>query len=309
MPNQWIRKAQLIVKGASSGLDLSQMEFRFQVKASDIETPNTLACRVYNLADSTVKQIKGEFTQVTLEAGYQNGNFGLIFSGNIKQLRKGKETDVDTYLDILAADGDIASNFGVINMTLPSGTTQAQVFTQLAKSLSGQGVNTASDAQALANANAIKNVLSRGKVMLGMTRDYLRDWANTNGFRYSIQNGQLTLVPVTGYRDGTIVQINSQTGMIGQPEVTDGGIIVRCLLNPLIRIGALVQINNADINQTWVKDAVGLGSFTNIASVLRTSEDGFYRVMVAEFEGDTRGQAWDSVLTCLAKDSLPQQKQ
>jgi hypothetical protein len=37
--------------------------------------------------------------------------------------------------------------------------------------------------------------------------------------------------------------------MIGTPEQTEGGIMIRCYLNPLIRIGQLVQINNADINR------------------------------------------------------------
>ena len=309
--NQWLRKVRLIVLGATSGLDLSDLHLRFEVRSSDIETPNIMSVRIYNLADTTVQKInsKGEFTKVTLEAGYEQGNFGQIFSGTIKQLRHGRESNVDSYLDILAADGDIATNFGVINTTLAAGASQVQVFQALAGALAKLDVTTAADAQALANANALKTTLSRGKVMVGMTRDYLTEWSRTNGFRWSIQNGQLTLVPYTGYREGEAVKLNSQTGMIGMPEVTDAGIMIRCLLNPLIRIGALVQVDNKDINQTWVKDAVGLGSRTDLASALRTAQDGLYRVMVAEFVGDTRGTEFYSQLCCIAKDDLAAQKQ
>ena len=62
----------------------------------------------------------------------------------------------------------------------------------------------------------------------------------------------MTLVPVTGYLPGQAVQINSQTGMIGTPVATDGGIVVRCYINSNIKIGQLIQINQAEINQSAV---------------------------------------------------------
>src|ERR1039458_4588958 len=122
---QFLRYAQLTVTGGVGGGEASEQTLRCEVRASDSETPNSLVCRVYNLSRDTEKEIIKEFDQVTLTCGYQNGNKALIFQGTIKQFRRGKERNVDSYLDILAADGDVAYNFGTVNKTIPAGGPRA----------------------------------------------------------------------------------------------------------------------------------------------------------------------------------------
>lgn len=94
----------------------------FQIRRGDMQTPNSADVRIYNVADSTAERIKNEFTQVVIQAGYQ-ANFGLVFRGTIKQIRKGREDAKDTYVDITAADGDEAYNFSPIARSLAAGTT------------------------------------------------------------------------------------------------------------------------------------------------------------------------------------------
>ncbi len=122
---------------------------------------------------------------------------------------------------------------------------------------------------------------------------------------WSIQDGQVQMIPNTGYRPGTAIAINVNTGMIGQPIQTEGGILVRCLMNPNIKIGSLIQIDNASIQQ----DLFG-GKLLNAPGRLeelkgfkpKLSADGFYRVYVNEIVGDTHGDPWDNEITCLAID-------
>lgn len=299
MSNQFGRKGSLIVAGGSAGLDLSEFRFTFEVRQSDVQTPNTAFIRVYNLKPTTVAKIKGEFTRVVLQAGYETGNFGIIFDGTIKQYRTGKERNVDSYIDILAADGDIAYNNSIVNTTLAAGASQQDIVAALTSSFMAQGVPLASDANGLIG-GVNPQALSRGKVMFGMTRSYMRDWSDKNGFRWSIQNGQVVVVPITGYRPGEAAKLNSNTGMIGVPEATEDGVHVRCLLNPLIRVGALVQIDNKDIANTTLLGQIGINYAPQYAASV--TNDGFYRVLVCEFQGDSRGQAWYSDLTCLAVD-------
>jgi hypothetical protein len=94
----------------------------FQIRRGEMQTPNSADVRIYNVADSTAERIKNEFTQVVIQAGYQ-ANFGLVFRGTIKQIRKGREDAKDTYVDITAADGDEAYNFSPIARSLAAGTT------------------------------------------------------------------------------------------------------------------------------------------------------------------------------------------
>lgn len=304
MSNQFIRKANLIVSTGTVGLDLSQFRFTFRTTNSDSQTPNTLYVRVYNLSPQTVAKIGTEFSTVTLQAGYETGNFGIIFQGSIKQTATGRERNVDSYVDIWAADGDDWYNFSVINKSLAAGQTPQQVITAITGAASSNGtasVKFADDTSGLiaGSSAGTAQALSRGKVLFGMSRDYARDWANKYGFRWSLQNGQFVLVPIDGYRPGEAVVLSSTTGLIGVPEATQDGVKVRALLNPLIRIGCLVQIAQSDINQITMQQQ-GLTYQPAIATVVTAA--GFYRVMQAEFEGDSRGQSWYVDMICLAVD-------
>src|SRR5271157_4455497 len=103
-PNQWIRKIGLVVtqgavtSSAFNGVDLSDCRIKFHVRQVDYETPNNVEIRIYNLSPDQVANITQNMTQVYLQAGYRQGAFGNIFTGQIKQFRKGKEDAVTTYL-------------------------------------------------------------------------------------------------------------------------------------------------------------------------------------------------------------------
>lgn len=304
MNSQFGRKATLVVSNGTLGLNLSELRFKFQTCNSDAETPNMLYVRVYNLKKETASQIGAEFNTVTIQAGYENGNFGIIFQGTIKQTAAGRERNVDNYVDIWAADGDHFFNYGIANQSLAAGATPADVIKAVvsAQVSGGQKIKFSDDAQGMITGGALGTVqtLSRGKVLWGMARDYATDWTNTYGFRWSIQNGEFVLVRNTGYRPGEAVVLSSTTGLIGVPDATDGGVTARALLNPLIRIGCLVQIAQGDLNRITTQQQ-GLKRKENPAATITTAA-GFYRVMQAEFSGDTRGQPWYVDLVCLAVD-------
>ena len=282
----------------SFGIDLSQLRFRFEVRASDVETPNTMYVQVYNVAQQTANRINQEFDTVTLTAGYQTGNKGNIFTGDIRQTFQGRERNVDSYIDICAGDGDQAYIQSVVNKTFPAGTTLAQQ----AQDLMPTGLTLAPSAIGILNGTgglAPKNI--RAKTQFGMWRLAMGNIADQVNARWSIQNGVVTLIPNTGYLPGQAVQINSATGMIGTPEQTEDGIKIRCYLNPLIRIGQLVQINNGDINRNTLNKQM-FPSYVSQYYPATVTNDGFYRVIVAEHVGDIRGTDWYTELTCLAAD-------
>jgi hypothetical protein len=139
-------------------------------------------------------------------------------------------------------------------------------------------------------------------VLFGLVRDQLSTLTESQLATWSIQNGKVTVVPLTGYLPGDAVKINSRTGLVGVPEATQAGIELRVLLNPYIRIGTRVQLNQAEINTTTVR-AQGFPAYSDISFYASTATDGIYRVLVAEHSGDTRGQEWYTKLVCLAIDS------
>ena len=148
------------------------------------------------------------------------------------------------------------------------------------------------------------NQLIRGRVMFGMARDELRGFSWTNNVKWSLQDGALTMIPYTSYiAGGSVPVISVSTGLIGVPEQTNQGINIRTLLNPVYKIGQLVQLNSG-VN-TFRRSLDLPSQKSNIATALQvqTSADGLYYVMRAEHKGDSRGQEWYTDITGLSVDA------
>lgn len=291
--DQYLRRCQLIVYGTDlNGLDLSQLRIKFSVKRSDTMTPNVADIRVYNLDEKTALQIKKEFTKVVLQAGYES-NYGVIFQGNIKQVIVGRESATDTFIDIVAGDGDRAYNFAIVNTTLAAGSTQLDQVKAASTSMAAKGVTDGHIG------DMPPEKLPRGKVMYGNARNYLRDVAQSTDKSWSIQDEKITFVSKKSYLPGERVVLTSKTGMVGAPQQTNEGVNVKCLLNPMIKIGGRIQIDNASIQRYKINLSVP-NSPANIPAPL--TADGVYYVLVAEHTGDTRGVEWYTNLICLNMD-------
>lgn len=294
---QFGRKASLLIGNADSALDLSELRFVFDVRRGDIQTPNSARIRVFNVSRDTAQRVQKEFTRVVLQAGYE-GNYGIIFDGQIKQVRRGRASQTDTYLDITAADGDSAYNFAIVNTTLAAGSTVADHVAASCTAMNPYGV-TQGYAPALP-----ANPLPRGKVMFGMARDFMRWSAKTAQTVWSIQDGKVVMVPETSYMPGEIPVITAATGMVGLPEQTQNGITVKMLLNPSIKISRLIKLDNASIQQyEFSLNTRQQAENAKIALQNKLQDDGFYYVMIAEHRGDTRGGDWYTEAICLAADA------
>ncbi len=299
MPEALSRSAQfgrvvtLLVKTSSTdAIDLSKLHIKFSVKRSNTPTPNTADIRVYNLADSTIVKIKKDL-QIILQAGYV-GNFGVIFQGNIKQVITGRENSTDTFIDIVAGDGDTSYNFAIVNKTLAKGSSQMDQVTAALDPMKTIGNVTKGFIDLPAT-----STLPRGKVMYGSAKNYLTNVATTNKQDWSIQNGKVQFVPLKGYLPGERVILNSNTGLIGTPQQTNEGVNMKCLLNPLLKVGGRVEINNKDLAALKINLTVP-NSAANIPAPL--SADGVYFIYVNETIGDNRGIDFYSNLVCLLID-------
>lgn len=306
---QYIRKASLIaISGSGSALDLSELHFKFKTVQNDEESPANCEVRVHNMSAETLQGLQREFNRVVINAGYENAAYGLVFDGTIKQFRVGKEPDgVTSYVDLLLADGDLGYNWAFSNQTIAAGLTSKQRLEA-----------TVADAYKLglaANTSLVPDaggILPRGKVLFGLTRGLIRSQVRNIGSTWSIQNGTIQVIPLDGYLPGEAVVLNAQTGLIGRVEQTADGMRARCLLNPKIVVGGTVRIDNASINQTFAQDPTvtnGAGQlaynkYAGIQQLATLSDDGLYRVYVAEYVGDTRGQEWYTDITCLKVDAV-----
>jgi hypothetical protein len=279
------------------------LRMRFRTVAADSPTPAYAIITVYNLSDTTAANVVKEFNHITLQAGYQQGRFGVIFDGIIKQYKRGHEENMtDSYLEIYAAEADLFFNQSFMNTTIASGSNAQMRRTMVLTAASNAGVQQGYQTQLQGGS------LPRARVFYGNTVDEANDLAHSTGTSWSISNNQLIWTPTKGYIQNQIIQLNAQTGLIGYPESTDEGITVTCLLNPDIQIKTLIQLNNADINQVNAPGGSLLTQFPSPASPLTgyagTDADGIYVVILKSYEGDTRGQPWYCHLICISQDAM-----
>jgi hypothetical protein len=208
-------------------------------------------------------------------------------------VKRGKLNATDTFVEIAAQDGDAAYNFAVSNRTLAKGWTPDQLYSAMLQDMEPYGV-TAGYKPAFTAESA-----SRGRACYGMTRDYLRDLAKQQGCEWNIEDGKLNFVPLTSYIPGQAVVVNSNSGLIGTPTQTTGGIEVRSLLNPFIKAGGQIVIDNSSL-ATMNQHMPILGQ--PIEVVAGTDRDGHYKALCVHHRGDTRGQDWYTDMICLAVD-------
>lgn len=303
----WLRKWRLILTSSGGKAFILQSEskgidFRcsFQTQAQDGPIPETAIITVYNLSDATMKGLVKEFDQVILEAGYQEGRYGIIFNGIVKQYGRGHEENMtESYLRIFAAHSDVSFRFSVSNHTLPANSTTNDRIKAPEKD-----VELKKEAVLGRQDNSKEpGRLYRGVVGWGAAVDVLSEEATHANMVWSIQDGKMVLVNSDSYLPGQIIDLNAETGLIGHPEITDNGISVTSLLNPAVRVRGLVRLNNDSIN--WLGAPGGSPyvywpntSSMNILDML--SSDGLYIILVRTHEGDTRGNPWYTHLTCMA---------
>ena len=299
MPVLFNRKVSLIFTNSlGSTADLSKMHITFEISAADVDRPPVAVIKIFNLSDETSNLIEKEFTAVILQAGYENANYGVIFQGSISMIKRGADDAITSYLIVYAADGDLAYNFAVVNASLAAQqTSNANVLAAINASIKANGVG-----QGVVQLPATGGILPRGKVLFGMARSQLNQLTASTYTSWFISQGQLNVITHNGYLPGEAVQLTAKTGMIGIPEATQDGIKVRCLINPAIRVGGLVQLDNASINQTTVKRE-GYPAYTDLNFFATTRNDGLCRVFVIETTGDTRGTPWYHDLVLLNMDA------
>jgi hypothetical protein len=298
---QYLRKVSVVIASETQRLDFALFRCKFQIRKGDQQTPNSCDVRIYNLdvpTANTIAPTNSEFKTLIVQAGYE-GNFGTIFSGSIAQVRIGRESQLDTYVDVTAADGDDAYSFAAVSAAQAS-VNPGGLAKLLQNAMSVYSVNTPAIPQFIQD----KVVDSqRGYSSYGSVKDELRLLADNGNFYWSIQDANPTYVSQTQAPTTEAIAIGPNSGLIGTPEQTQNGIVFRTLLNANIKVCSLIQLN-ATINRLrFGVDLLSQATNVNSAAQNNINANGLYYVMNCSHDGDTRGTEWYTTATCLAIDS------
>lgn len=337
----WMRHFELqLLDKDGKGIVLSDFKVVFDIQKT---APQSFAgfvgnFRIYNLSKNTENRIMGdEFSKIRVIAGYdglektydesdvgvvreinpetigqQNGaNYGLIFNGDIRFTITGKDNVTDSWLLLQCIDsweGHLAASTSV---TVAAGWTWGDIFDQAMKDYAPHGITAGSIPE------MPTTVFPRGRTMHAPTREVMTQIAKQCNADWWYDNNMVHMRPEGKYLSEAVV-LNSNTGLIGRPQQTMGnGVNVRCLINPNIRMGGLIRLDQASVyraslSSDEVANSPGRlseqntnGNYT-VSGVVNQqpasiNTDGDYIVACIDYHGDTRGNPWYMDMVCIAK--------
>lgn len=235
------RRYRIVVSDSNgNAFDVSDLKCIFSIVKTIQMEPNYSEITIYNLNAETENAITMNATRVTVEAGYEGKQFGLIFDGDILQTIRDKEDSTTYRLTIIALDSDRAINYDIANYSILKGQTARTIVDHIVNSAK-YPVSLGSISKALENSPA----LTRGKVFFGKSSDYLRQIAQSQDAQYYTENGEINIIKMTDLPDGEIYDLSPASGLIGTPEQTEYGISGQCLINPAIKVNTLIHVDNS----------------------------------------------------------------
>lgn len=258
-------------------LDLSGVDVTFKVKRTLAPRPGTLELEVFNVTESHRHELtsatRGQ-TFVEVQAGYEEGR-SVIFRGDVRKA-VAKRDGVDWAVSVTGGDGEHAIRAARVSRSFSAGTPTESVLRVIADAM-GVGIGNAVTALRGARLGADDASFAGGTVVRGLASSELTRLCDGAGLAWSVQDGNLMLLPVGGSLRRTAVRLAPDTGLLGSVEVgAHGHAKATALLIPDLVPGQLVQLDAA-------------------------TAQGFYRIESAEYSGDTRGDDWQVVMELRAR--------
>ncbi|BBV07840.1 hypothetical protein BML2537_13340 [Providencia stuartii] len=263
---QFGRQLKLVIGNTKESLEITNLRVTFEVKKTLTPEPNPAVIRIYNLNASHRNLLTSkEFNRASLSVGYEE--LRQIYAGDIVEANTIRDGE-DFITELICGDGFKAYTSSMVNKTLSAGKSDAEI---LRENTQAMGVETGvidlpKDRQ-----------LPRGKVMFGDPRELLHKIAKNNNAQWSIQDGQMTVLPkdkVLADNEGFV--LSQETGLIGSPEKTDNGLQLTCLCNPALRIGGLVRVQS-----------------------IMNEYNGVFKITELSHTGDFMSDQWYSQMTCI----------
>jgi hypothetical protein len=226
--------------------------------------------RIYNLTPQQRQQIitlssplRSPRTQVNiqLKVGRQSYGSFLLFTGQVIL------ADVTQPPDIGIVFRGLANNFilgAIENVQYGANTPLAQVINGVGKS-GGWSVN-----------NQCKSKMINNFSYTGTPQDGVEAINQMGDIQACVDNGTLLVTDAGTPLTGQPYELNSSTGMVGIPQVTDRGVIVKMMINNTIQIGG----------------SIILTSSTNPAA------NGTYKIMTINYEVANRDVPFWYTLVC-----------
>ena len=277
MSRQYKRAYELtIIPAEGPSRVISELRVEFEITKTTLGFPNLARFNLYNPSKDTLAAIQRKFTKVIFKAGYED-NVLLLFKGEIRNVFQSK-TSVDRIINFYAGDGERDWQNSSFNKTFSSNVPISSAIKEVISTFKNTTVG------ALEGLPEIADKL-RGQTLSGSSKTILDNFANEYGFEWSIQDNEIEITPKDQPLEGEqVVVLNSATGMIGSPTITELGADVSTLLNPILKPNRAFKIESSPAN-------IGIGNLF-FRDINKTSAEGIYKIYEVTFKGDLYENNW-----------------
>jgi hypothetical protein len=277
---------------SNSDYEDQSLDVSFKIEKFGWKNPNFSEVIVYNLNPQTENLTIRSGARILVEAGYVNGDYGVICDSNIFQPIWEREDTVTTKVTFKCIDAmDIIYENHVSAVSGPLARQKNCILGMAAGARRPFNITKISEDMGDAQ-------LARGKIFFDSPTHYMRKYAQQYGTVMSTVDREVYLdrpqdpIPQNLTKQALVLS-PGKGGLVDVPQQTQDGITFTCLLNPKIRVFSpepmLVKIDNQIIRQMAIQ--YGSSGFS------RLDEDGIYRVIGVTHSGSTRGNEWYTMVT------------
>lgn len=270
-------------------LNVSKLRCVFKTTADVLASITICTIEIYNLNMKTEGNIIRDGLHVSIFGGYQDAQYGEIFTGEIVQVIRNRENGIDYKLEIIALRGSGVLDTNHIRCAVASGSTPRDLI---------ETISSKADKSIVLGAisdNLPQQQLPRGKVLFGAAGKYFRDISiNNNAYYWVDEENKLTLKKTADeIPSDRVLLLTPQTGLIGTPQYTDDGIQIKMLLEPRAKIFGMIAIDNEIIRRQLLNiDVSGKGNGNQLPQQNQFDKDGEYQIKSLSHCGDTYGDDW-----------------
>lgn len=288
-----------IVEKTSLVIDNLHMDANISINTTTSSSDNNKAViKLYNLSDNTKELLSSVNGKIVLEAGFEQGDFGVIFSGSVYDVYTIKEGP-DKVTVLSCKDGWTPTSSVRCSLSYPKGTSFTTIFNQIIQGLEDSGIARSSNGILLSEVNPpflvpSDTVVKKSWSYSGFLRGALDKLCKEFGLTYQIEKSTLYIYPITYPRlisqinvfPESILSIrryNSNEGKTSNDVTINKGIELKTLLLPLVDTSN--QINISKSNNTIVNRVVD-------------GYEGPYKIVQIEHQLSFEGNAWYTMLKC-----------
>lgn len=300
-PSQFKRQATILISESNTwsgqAIQIQNLRVTFSIKKTSTTDFNSASIQVFNLSEETRQRINSipVGNIIIVKAGYAENKQEIIFVGNTVLSSINVEPP-NAVTKIEALDGMEAMNQLKFSVSYAAGTFATKILKDILR-------RSSLDIKHIDWNKIPDKQYKTGFAFQGDAKVLFNNVCNYLGVEWSIQNNQMKLIPIGGADTAKIVYLTPETGLIGSPEKLrddamaayqkdvgknvvkvvgmagkkykksiGGGYRIKCLLQPYIEPGSVVQVRSAEI------------------------PDIKFRAVEVEHTGDTHGNDWYTII-------------